>query len=250
MGLMVEVCIDNMESLPIAIKAGAGRIELCNALALGGLTPSVGFMEQAIRLASVPVYPIIRHRPGDFVFDTDEITIMVADIRQAKSLGAEGVVVGALTEDGAVDERALDQFMTAADGIDVTFHRAFDLCQDPTKALETLVGFGCGRILTSGQQPSAERGTSLIKQLIQQADGRISLMPGCGVNAENALKIINETGASEIHLSGKTTRPGKMNAPSDVTIDIAMGSSESGEGQVDITGYEQVRAVVDLLEGF
>lgn len=243
MKITVEVCIDSIESLPTAISAGADRIELCSALALGGLTPTAGYIQKAVERSSIPVYPIIRHRAGDFVFNDDEIDLMVADIRQARKLGASGVVVGALTAEGNINTEALKQFMTAADGMGATFHRAFDLVRNPEEALEIIIEHGCERILTSGQQASAADGTALIRKLVEQADGRISIMPGAGVNHHNILNILRETGARECHLSGKTVRPGNMQANSDVS----MGDNGEEDSVVTVTDYEKIRSVIEVL---
>ena len=245
MNTFIEVCIDNIESLNTAIKAGAQRIELCSSLAQGGLTPSAGFAEQAIRQSSIPIYPIIRHRAGDFVFDQAEIDIMAADIRMMKKLGAPGVVVGALNADGEINEEALAAFMDAAEGIEVTFHRAFDMSSDSEKSLEVLIKHGCHRLLTSGQQATAEKGIETIRKLQKQAAGRIVIMPGAGVNADNAARIVENTGVSEIHLSGKASRPGRMQPREGVK----MGANADDETRVDVTSFEKVQAVVETLQG-
>ena len=243
MKTVLEVCIDSIESLPIAISAGANRIELCSALALGGLTPTAGYARKAIAESSVPVFPIIRHRAGDFVFDHDEIDIMVLDIELMNQLGAQGVVVGALTEEGEINEPALRRFIEAAQGMEVTFHRAFDVCKHPIESLEILIEHGCKRVLTSGQQSSAEAGISLIKDLVKQAAGRIIIMPGAGVNADNAHSIISETAASELHLSGKTVRPGKMISTGTAT----MGNNADDDQFVTITDYNKVKDTVNIF---
>ena len=244
MSIFVEVCIDNIESLETAIRAGAQRIELCSSLAQGGLTPSAGFVELAIQQSSIPIYPIVRHRAGDFVFDDNEIAIMAADIHRMKKLGAPGVVVGALNTDGDINEQALAAFMEAAEGIEVTFHRAFDLCSDGEAGLETLIKHGCHRLLTSGRQATAEKGIQAIARLQKQAADRIVIMPGAGVNAANATKIVAETGVSEIHLSGKTSRPGRMLPRKGVT----MGPDGEDKTRVDVTSLEKVAALIAALK--
>ena len=243
MKTVLEVCIDSIESLPIAISAGADRIELCSALALGGLTPTAGYARKAIEKSSVPIFPIIRHRAGDFVFDNDEIDIMVADIELMNQLGAKGVVVGALTEEGEINEPALRRFVEAAQGIEVTFHRAFDVCSNPFESLEILIKHGCERVLTSGQKSSADAGTPLIKALVQQAADRIIIMPGAGINSGNAHGIISGTGASELHLSGKTVRPGKMITTGTAT----MGDNADDDQFVTITDYNKVNNTVSIF---
>ncbi len=243
MGITVEVCLDNIESLDTAVAAGAHRIELCSSLALGGLTPSPGFIKRAVEQSPVPIYPMVRHRAGDFVFGEDEIDIMVEDIALMKQLGAKGVVVGALTPTGYVDEEALSRMVKAADGMDVTFHRAFDLCIKPRESLETIINHGCSRILTSGQRASAYEGIDLIRKLHQIANGRISIMAGAGVHGYNVREIIKSTGVHEIHLSGKTTRQGRSMPQNSVKV----GKTAECDCGIDVTDYHNVHRVVTLV---
>ncbi|WP_430381250.1 copper homeostasis protein CutC, partial [Vibrio parahaemolyticus] len=181
----LEVCIDNIESLHYAIAGGATRIELCSSLALGGLTPSYGFMQQAAKLSSVPVYAMIRPRQGDFFYNEEEIEMMRWDIEAAHQSGLSGVVFGVLTQDGDIHmpyAAALCEFAQAL-GLGVTFHRAFDQCRDAEKTLEEVISLGCERILTSGLAPSAPQGIDVLRALVKQAQGRIAIMAGAGVNA-------------------------------------------------------------------
>ena len=239
MAVTIEVCVDNIESLITAQQAGADRIELCSALSLGGITPNAGFVQKALDLSNVPVYAMIRPRAGDFVFSTAEIDIMISDIKFFKLLGIDGVVIGALTANGDIDEVALSRLMCAARDIGVTFHRAFDLCRNPQQALETLINAGCERVLTSGQQASAEQGKALIQELVKQADKRINIMPGAGINAGNAAMLVDDTAVIELHLSGKTRRPSKMQT----TGQLAMGNSQDSDNQLDVTCGETISQV-------
>ena len=243
MTITIEVCVDNIESLLTAQQSGADRIELCSALALGGLTPNAGFVQKSIDLATIPLYTIIRPRAGDFLYSEQEIDIMVSDIKFMKLLGIEGVVIGALTPDGDIDEAALKRLMSASRDIGVTFHPAFDLCNDPKQALEILIKAGCERVLTSGQQAKAEQGCELIKELVAQADGRISIMPGAGVNPENAEKIIAITQVKELHLSGKTTRKSVMKPNSAVQ----MGTEAEADSLISITCAKTISELVDVV---
>lgn len=196
--MKLEVCCADLASMLAAKEGGAHRIELCEALELDGLTPSAALIEKAVQ-TGVPVQVLIRSRAGDFVYTQPEIDEMTASIQQAKSLGVNGVVIGALTPEGHIDKEAIRRLMENTEGLSITFHRAFDVCQSPSEALEDIISLGCHRLLTSGQAPSAAEGIPLIKQLVQQANGRLILMPGAGVNPQNALHILNETGATEIH---------------------------------------------------
>lgn len=196
--IKLEVCCGDMQSVLAAKEGGADRIELCQALEVDGLTPSAEMMAEAIGLG-IPVQVLIRPREGDFVYDEAEVETMLKEIRLAKRLGAKGVVIGALKSDGSIDEETIRRLVSEATGLSITFHRAFDVCSQPTEALEQIVSLGCHRLLTSGQAPSAEQGIPLIKKLVEQSGGRLIIMPGAGVNQENARRILSETGAHEIH---------------------------------------------------
>ena len=205
----LEVCCGDLQSVRAAIEGGAHRVELCEALELDGLTPSEAMMESAIGMG-IPVQVLIRVREGDFVYNKDEICKMRNDIRLARKLGAAGVVIGALMPDGSIDEEAIRCMMDEAKGLNVTFHRAFDVCRKPEEALEKIISLGCHRLLTSGQATTAEQGIPMLKKLVEQADGRIIIMPGAGVNPQNASRILEETGALEIH--GSLRRNGHTSA--------------------------------------
>ena len=194
----MEVCCADLLSVKAAIEGGAHRIELCRALEVDGLTPSKEMMESAIGLG-IPVQILIRPREGDFVYNEEEVQSMIRDIRLAKQLGANGVVIGALRQDGTIDEETIRRLVDEAKGLSITFHRAFDVCSQPLEALEKIISLGCNRLLTSGQAASAEEGIPLLKQLVEQSAGRIIIMPGAGVNERNARNILSATGAHEIH---------------------------------------------------
>ena len=196
--IKLEVCCGDMQSVLAAKEGGADRIELCQALEVDGLTPSAEMMAEAIGLG-IPVQVLIRPREGDFVYDEAEVETMPKEIRLAKRLGANGVVIGVLKPDGSIDEETIRRLVSEATGLSITFHRAFDVCSQPAEALEQIVSLGCHRLLTSGQAPSAEQGIPLIKKLVEQSGGRLIIMPGAGVNQENARRILSETGAHEIH---------------------------------------------------
>ena len=196
--MILEVCCADLQSVRAAKEGGAHRIELCQALEVDGLTPSEAMMESAIGMG-IPVQVLIRPREGNFVYNEDEVQTMLKDIRLAKRLGANGVVIGALRPDGSIDEETVRRLVDEAEGLSITFHRAFDVCAKPLKALEQIISLGCHRLLTSGQAPSAEQGIPLLKKLVEQAAGRIIIMPGSGVNPQNGHRILADTGAHEIH---------------------------------------------------
>ena len=197
-GVALEVCCADLQSVRAAVEGGAHRVELCQALGLDGLTPSAGMTEQAVGMG-IHVQVLVRPREGDFVYDRDEVLCMQRDIRHARRLGAGGVVIGALKPDGSIDAETVRRLVGEAEGLSITFHRAFDVCANPEEALEQIISLGCHRLLTSGQAATAEQGIPMIKKLVEQANGRLIIMPGAGVNPQNAWRILSETGASEIH---------------------------------------------------
>lgn len=201
--ITLEVCTGSLQSVCAAARAGAHRAEICAALEVGGITPSLGHLRQALAVKGIRKNVLIRPRGGDFHYSEAEIEIMLHDIALCRQLGADGIVTGALTADGQIDIPACQRLAQAAEGMDLTFHRAFDVCQDPTTALEQIITLGYKRLLTSGQAATALEGLPLITSLVSQAAGRISIMPGSGVNATNASHILQQSGATEIHASAR-----------------------------------------------
>jgi len=205
---LLEVCCGNLDSVHAAVKGGAPRIELCSALELDGLTPAWEDLRTArSRYPNLTIHVLIRPRPGDFCYSPAELQQMSADIKIALALGADGIVIGCLTPSGDVDVPAMQVLM--ADARHVTFHRAFDVCRQPFDALETIIGLGCTRLLTSGQAPTVAEGTDMVRALRERADGRIGLLPGCGVTPRNARRILELTGCTEIHASASHTVNGR-----------------------------------------
>lgn len=193
-------------------KRRTNRVELCAGIPEGGTTPSYGEISVAREvLDTTRLHVIIRPRGGDFLYSPIEVKAMLKDIEMAKQLKADGVVFGCLTAEGEIDLTIMQELMKAAQGLSVTFHRAFDVCRDPKKALEQIIALGCNRILTSGQQPTAESGIPLLKELQEQAAGRIILLAGCGVNEKNIHRIASETGIREFHFSARENIKSGMN---------------------------------------
>ncbi|MDR1201033.1 MAG: copper homeostasis protein CutC, partial [Tannerellaceae bacterium] len=202
---IIEICANSAQSCVEAEAGGAKRVELCAAIPEGGTTPSYGEIKTAQALTStIGIHIIIRPRGGDFLYTSAEIQSMLYDIEMAKQLKVQGVVFGCLTKEGDVDVKLLNQLVTVAKPLSVTFHRAFDVCRDPFVALEQLIDAGCDRILTSGQQPDAVKGIPLIAELVKRAGQRIIIMPGCGVRENNIARIEAETGAKEFHTSARS----------------------------------------------
>jgi len=195
--MRLEVCVDTSAGLAAAVEGGADRVELCAALALGGLTPSAGFMTEAAG-SGVPVMAMVRPRAGDFVWSDADLRAMEADIAAARLAGLSGVVLGASLPDGRLDALALARLARAASGLDLTLHRCFDLVPDQAAALETAVELGFQRVLTSGGAMTALAGAARIEALVAQAAGRISVMAGAGVTAETAPALM-ALGVRELH---------------------------------------------------
>ena len=197
-----EACCPSLEAVRAAFRTGARRIELCERLEIGGVTPSEELLRAALAATPLPVNVLIRPRGGDFVYDEAEVEAMLESIRLCRALGANGVVIGALTPSGAVDLPVMRRLVAAAKGgLSVTFHRAFDETADPAAALEDIIALGCDRLLTSGHAPDAFAGRAQIGALVRQAAGRIVVMAGCGVRPGNIGQIARETGAPEFHSS-------------------------------------------------
>lgn len=196
---LLEICCYSLACAVTAQEAGADRIELCSAVNEGGLTPSAGVLKGARTQLTLPVHPIVRPRGGDFCYRADEFATMLDDIAFIRELGFAGLVTGVLNEDGEVDIARMRKIMRAADGMAVTFHRAFDMCASPLKALEELTNLGVARILTSGQQATAEKGISLITELKRQSRAPI-IMAGAGVRLSN-LDLFLAQGIDELHSS-------------------------------------------------
>jgi copper homeostasis protein len=206
----LEVCCFNLLSAQTAQKAGAHRIELCADPHDGGTTPSLGTIKASRERLSIPLYPIIRPRGGDFLYSDQEFEMMLSEVVLCRQLNCDGIVTGILNPDGTVDKKRTGKLVEWAYPMEVSFHRAFDWTKDPFESLEDIINIGCERILTSGQRPLAAQGASLIGELIRQAGNRIILMPGSGLRAHNIIELAEKTGASEFHSSARRENPGQM----------------------------------------
>ncbi|PKF63730.1 copper homeostasis protein CutC [Psychromonas sp. psych-6C06] len=239
----LEVCIDNIESLFTAQQAGADRIELCGALALGGLSPSSGLITQVMKHASVPVNVMVRPRDGDFLYSSHEVEMMLHEIHTAKKYGMHGVVFGALDKQAKIDVDILKSLMRAAEGLSVTFHRAIDCCEDAHLAIDTLLSVGCDRVLTSGLASNAELGADCLKSMVSQSQGRLIIMAGAGINANNVAGIIKDTGVSEVHLSGKVSRASQME-------NILNCGYLPEFMKISVTSADKISTVKQAIQGF
>lgn len=224
--MICEVCIDSMQGAHEALQGGADRLELCGDLTTGGLTPSYGLLQAVIEIAKVPVMVMIRPRAGDFCYESHEVDIMCRDIVEARNAGASGVVFGALRPDGSLDSVAIEKLLKCAAGLPVTFHRAFDVCRDPRIACDQLVTWRIARVLTSGQQPTADQGISLLRDLQTRYGDQLILLAGGGVRADNVARIIRETGVREVHFSGSEILPSRMQFQ---RPDVSMAAGSAGD---------------------
>ena len=204
--MTLEVCAFNIQSCLVAARAGAGRIELCVDPLQGGTTPSYGLVRYALEKVSIPVFPMVRPRGGDFVYDADELEIMKKDILTFRELGCTGIATGVLLADGRIDVEILSRIVSWAHPMSVTCHKAFDATPNAFEALEDVITAGCSRILTSGLSKTAVEGAPVIADLIAQAGGRIIIMPGGSVRSSNIQKLVSDTGATEYHSSGLVAR--------------------------------------------
>lgn len=216
--LLIEVAAFTPNAALAACKAGADRIELCSGYAEGGLSPSAASIMWVREKVPLRLHVMVRPRIGDFVYNETEKEIMLRDIKFCKDHKVDGVVAGVLTTAGEVDAEFTKMMVEASHPMAFTFHRAFDLCNDLPAAIETLIQCGVQRVLTSGGEASCIAGLHTIDALLKQADGRIIILPGGGINPENVGKIIKLKGISEIHLSGKTLVQSKMTKHSKISF--------------------------------
>lgn len=240
---VLEICCYSMECAISAEKNGADRIELCAAPLEGGLTPSWGVLKSTIAQVSIPVHPIIRPRGGDFCYTDGEFQAMLEDVRIVRELGYPGLVTGVLDAEGNVDKARMQDIMAAAGPLAVTFHRAFDMCAKPQEAIETLAELGITRVLTSGQKASADKGLSLIRELIAHADAPI-IMAGAGVRASN-LELFLEAGVKEVHSSAGKWIPSAMrfrNPGPSMSSDP--DADEYSRYAVDAAAVAQMKAII------
>lgn len=203
--MQLEICANSYQSVINAQKAGADRIELCSELAVGGITPSFGLIKKATETLKIPVFVLIRPRSGNFTYSEDEFDIMKQDILQCKALGCSGIVSGILYKNNTIDIERTKALIDLAKPLPFTFHRAFDWVENPHEAIKQLLDLGAERVLTSGQKTTAEKGIELLKQLKELTNNSMTILPGGGINAENAI-LFKDAGFIEIHCSASTIK--------------------------------------------
>jgi copper homeostasis protein len=238
---LLEVAANSLASALAAQAGGAGRIELCSGLELGGLTPSQGQIALVREQVPLPLYVLIRPRAGDFLYSEADMETMRRDIEACAALGCDGVVLGVLEADGRVDTSRCRALIAAAGSMGVTFHRAFDMTRDLSRSLEEVIALGVERVLTSGAARSALEGADTLRMLVEQAGDRIIVMPGAGVRPDNISELARFTGAREFHASARRDLPSGMHHANVVLTDMSGGEIRSE--------VREVHALTAALQG-
>jgi copper homeostasis protein len=240
----LEICCGSTEDAEAAFEGGADRVELCSALCVGGLTPSLGALREAEARIAIPIVAMVRPRAAGFHYRESEIAVMERDVIAAVEAGAEGVVFGALQADGSIDEAACRRLRGAARDRETIFHRAFDLTPDPFRALEQIIALGFTRVLTSGQGASALQGAPILRRLVEQGGDRIEILPGGGIRAHNVRALVAATGCRQVHLSAFSPRTDPSTA---ARPELSFLQDHLGADQYARTDSAKVREVVRAL---
>jgi copper homeostasis protein len=241
---ILEICLESVDSVIASDRGGAQRVELCANLLEGGTTPSAGTIQAARESAKIAINVMIRPRGGDFLYTDAEFASMQHDIRIAKKLGADGIVLGLLRADGTVDVERTRHLVELANPLPVTFHRAIDVSRNLLEALEDVISTGAGRVLTSGGEPSVVDGAAMVSKMVEAAGDRIIVMPGCGIRPDNVLSLLKTTGASEVHLALEEEKASGMQFRK---TEIPMGGVDGREYVRFVTAEDAVRNVVEIL---
>jgi copper homeostasis protein len=239
--LILEVCVDSLESALAAERGGAHRVELCGALADGGTTPSAGLIASVREKISIALHVMVRPRNSDFCYSDDEFNIMQRDVEMAKELGADGVVFGLLDVNGRIDTSRTGHLAQLAAPLKVTFHRAFDMSRDLLQALGDLRKTGVHRVLTSGGKQTALQGAATLRQLVEAADGDISIMAASGIEEQNVAELLARTGVREVHASLRATVPSAMRYHN---AHVSMGTTKGKEYERLVVDEQKVRKLL------
>jgi copper homeostasis protein len=240
--ILLEICCGSAEDAIEAASGGADRVELCSALFLGGLTPSLGSLVQVKQLAKIPVIAMNRPRAAGFCYSATEFAVMERDADLLLEHGADGIVFGILNDDGRIDIERTRALRKRIGSRQAVFHRAFDVTPDPFRTLEELIDLGITRVLTSGQKNGAPEGATLIKRLIDHARGRIEILPGAGIDLNNVRQFVAATGCTQIHLTAFTERPDtSTQANPDIKFGSENGPSESTFALTDRALVRQIK---------
>lgn len=242
---ILEACVDSVESALAAQRGGATRLELCGNLIIGGTTPSQWLYKEIRKQSPIRIHALIRPRFGDFCYTDYEFHMIREEVRMFRELGAEGVVIGILKPDGTLDMERMELLMEDAKGMSVTLHRAFDVCVDPFVAMEQAKKLGVHTILTSGQQDNCYKGRELLKELVKQEDGKITIQVGSGVDAEAIKALQPYTKAHAFHMSGKVTLNSSMEYRKE---GVNMGMPSISEFEIWRTDENKIREARTVLE--
>ncbi len=246
-GYILETCVDSVESAMAAERGGANRLELCGNLIIGGTTPSPALYEEVRRHCGLRIHALIRPRFGDFCYTEHEFRIIRGEVKLFRELGADGVVIGCLRPDGTLNLEQMKALMEEAGNMSVTLHRAFDVCSDPYKTLEEAVDLGIDTILTSGQENGCLAGQKLLTELAEQADGRIDILIGSGVDASAIRELYPKVKTHSYHMSGKVTLGSEMEYRKE---GVNMGLPSLSEFEIWRTSEEKIREAAEVLQGF
>jgi copper homeostasis protein len=237
----LEVCVDSVESALAAQRGGAHRVELCGALADGGITPSAGLIAMVREKINIALHVMVRPRNSDFYYSEDEFKVMQSDVETAKKLGADGVVFGILDANGRVDTRRTKQLLQLASPLNVTFHRAFDMSRDLRQSLDDLRETGVHRVLTSGGKQTALQGAATLKELVDAPGNNLVIMAASGIEEQNVAELLARTGVREVHASLRATVPSLMRYHN---ARVSMGTTQSKEYERLVVDEEKVRKLL------
>ena len=245
MGYTLECCVDSVESAIAAKKGGADRLELCSALVIGGLSPSQALYRKIREQADIPIRVLLRPRFGDFCYTDYEHEILKEEVRSFRKLGADGIVIGTMKPDGTLNLEQMKELMEEAQGMPVTLHRAFDMCQDPFVTLEEAKKLGISTILTSGQKNTCVDGVELLKELVEKAQGETEILIGGGVDASVLPMLAEKTKAKAYHMSGKISMESEMRYRKQ---DVSMGVASVSEYEIWRTSEKRIREARRVLD--
>lgn len=244
MRYQLEICANSIQSAIAAEQGGADRVELCTNLAEGGTTPSYGQIKWCVENLDLEVWPLIRPRGGDFLYSDAEFESILEDIFYCKQIGCNGIVIGILNQNETIDTERCAKIIATASPMPVAFHRAFDMSNDLSKSLETIIQLGFVRILTSGGKENAFAGVNEIAKLVLQANGQIEIMPGAGITTGNLADIARITGARNFHTTAKSTVGSRMQFKNETS---KMGKKDADEFSYEETDLNKVKVLKDIL---
>ncbi|NND32983.1 MAG: copper homeostasis protein CutC [Saprospiraceae bacterium] len=240
---LLEIAVHSFQSAQAALTGGADRMELCSALQTGGLTPGLGLLDLILESSTIPVHVLVRPRLGNFIYDGQEFATVLRSVEVCRKNGASGIVVGFLDKNYRIERSQLSELIAVAGPLDLTFHRAIDVCSDVFGALDMLMDAGFHRVLSSGRATTALAGIPMLQKMVAHtADSKLSIMAGAGVTAANVLKILNSTGCDEIHASAKKAQTLQDNDTLDITS--VYGSKVTTKWESDIARIKVLKAKV------